>query len=626
MKKPALFACWILATVFIQSTVVAETSFKLLSPNKDLCFELLYEEGSPLSYTLSFRETSIIEESRLGLQMKPRNGLPTPDWINGLSWLGQKNRSEDSIWHPPYGERSSITDRFNETIFMFSLAEDPDSEIWIIVRAYDEGVAFRYHFPERYNTQIIQVGDELTEFKIPSGAKGWFSPDPQGHYSLQELTAWTDSSERPLLIQHPQDLWVIIHEAEMVNFSRMQLTLSKTENNTLTTSLFGPVVETSPFSTPWRVIMVAEKPGTLLENNDLILNLNPASVINDTSWIRPGKVIREMTLSTAGAKAYADFAVRHGIDYIHFDAGWYGHEYEIESDATTVTVDPRRNPQQDLNLPEAIAYAKELGLGVIVYVNHRALERQLDTLLPLYKTWGIDGIKFGFVHVGSHRWTTWLHQAIAKCADFELIVNVHDEYRPTGFSRTYPNFLTMEGIRGNEEMPDATHNTVLPFTRFVAGPADYTICYYSPRIRTTHAHQLALSVIYFSPLQYLFWYDRPTDYGGEPEVEFFKHVPTVWDDTRVLDGKPGENVSIARRKGDNWFVGAITNNNPRTIEIPLDFLDQDKYYRAVIYDESPVPTGTRTNVRIREITVNKDTRIQSDLKGSSGIAIHLLPM
>lgn len=168
--------------------------------------------------------------------------------------------------------------------------------------------------------------------------------------------------------------------------------------------------------------------------------------------------------------------MKRNLQYIHFDAGWYGFEYDKASDATTVTLDPRRNPDINaLNLKEVVAYAKERGIGVILYVNQRALQQQLDEILPLYKSWGIAGIKFGFVQVGSQVWTKWMHEAVKKCADYGLMVDIHDEYRPTGFSRTYPNLMTQEGIRGNEEFPDATHNATLPFTRFIAGAADYTI-------------------------------------------------------------------------------------------------------------------------------------------------------
>ena len=313
-------------------------------------------------------------------------------------------------------------------------------------------------------------------------------------------------------------------------------------------------------------------------------------------------------------------------------------------DATTVTLDPRRNPDINaLNLKEVVAYAKERGIGVILYVNQRALQQQLDEILPLYKSWGIAGIKFGFVQVGSQVWTKWMHEAIKKCADYGLMVDVHDEYRPTGFSRTYPNLMTQEGIRGNEEFPDATHNATLPFTRFIAGAADYTICYYrqdfgrlnadkdsygvprSKSIQTTPAHQLALAAVYYSPLQYMYWYDKPSDSQDEPELKFFDDVYTTWDDTKVLQGEVGEFITIARRKGEEWFIGSITNNEKRVLSVSLDFLPEGKNYIAEIYTDGDKSVKTRTKVRVSTYRVSNKTKLNFCLKASGGAAVRLVP-
>ena len=197
---------------------------------------------------------------------------------------------------------------------------------------------------------------------------------------------------------------------------------------------------------------------------------------------------------------------------------------------------------RDFTIPEVCAYARQHGIGVWLYVNQRALYRQLNELLPLYQAWGVSGIKFGFVQIGNQQWSTWLHQAIAQCAKYHLMVDVHDEYRPTGLSRTYPHLLTQEGVRGNEEMPDAAHNTLLPFTRYLCGPADYTLCYFNNRLKTTKGHQLAMAAVYYSPLQFYFWYDNPFVDKGEPELQFWKTCPTVFDESRALEGEPGEYI------------------------------------------------------------------------------------
>ncbi|WP_408641496.1 glycoside hydrolase family 97 catalytic domain-containing protein [Spirosoma telluris] len=333
--------------------------------------------------------------------------------------------------------------------------------------------------------------------------------------------------------------------------------------------------------------------------------------------------MREVTLSTDGAKKVVDFAVRQHIDYIHFDAGWYGHEYDPLANATTVCVDPGRNPKGDLDLPEVIRYARSKGRKVMLYVNHLALERQLDTLFPLYRRWGVSGIKFGFVSVGSQYWTNWLHEAVKKAAQYQLVVDIHDDYRPSGFSRTYPNLLSQEGVLGNEGFPDATHNTMLPFTRYIAGAGDYTFCFNTDTVRpgkgkTTQAHQLALPVIYFSPLQFLFWYGRPDQYPNTTEFAFWKNLPTVWDDTRLVDGMPGEFVTTARRKGTDWYLGSITNVQARSVLILLKFLPAGKQFMATLYEDDG-----RGGVKTSHKHVTASTTLTAKLRPSGGMAITL---
>ncbi len=260
------------------------------------------------------------------------------------------------------------------------------------------------------------------------------------------------------------------------------------------------------------------------------------------------------------------------------------------------------------------------------YVNQRALYQELDQILPLYEKWGISGIKFGFVQIGSQEWTTWIHNAVKKCADHHIMVDIHDEYRPTGWSRTYPNLMTQEGIGGNEEMPDAEHNTILPFTRFLCGPADYTPCYFNGRVKNTKAHQLAMPVVYYSPITFLYWYDLPNAYKGENELDFWKHCPTVWDESKVLQGEIGEYIVEARRSGGDWFVGAMNGLQARDITInTADFLQKGKKYRVEIYNDDPTLT-TRTKVVSTEMTVKAGKAIKLHLQASGGAAMRFVPV
>jgi len=590
-------------------------SQEVASPDGNLRFVFTLAAGGVPTYEVHGKGGPLVLSSKLGL-VTNRNGGGSTDWIAALKVTGTARGSGNTTWKPVWGERAEIPDHYNELKIDLQHAAGDRGTLQLQVRAYDEGIAFRYFFVESLRAQVLEFAAERTEFNVPGGAQAFWTPSAQKFYEKMPIKNWKSDCEVPLTIELPGRAWLCLAEAAQTNYPRMRLKAAGDDR--LVTELYGAVVETSPFGTPWRIVLVAEQPGQLLEHNYLILNLNPPNEIADTTWIRPGKVMREVTLSTAGAKRLVDFAVEQNIDYVHFDAGWYGHEYEVASDATQVKVDPRRNPKGDLDLPEAIRYAKAKGRRVILYVNHRALERQLDVIFPLYRSWGVDGVKFGFVHTGSHRWVVWVHEAVKKAAQHHLVVDIHDNYRPTGFSRTYPNLLQQEGIAGDEEFPTATQSTLYPFTRFIAGAADHTYCFLDPRLKKTKAHQLALAAINFGPLQYLYWYDRPEAHPNRGEIEFWKDLPTVWDDTRVVQANPGEFVTVARRKGADWWIGAVTNVEARTLEVPMDFLPVGANFVADIYEDA----GEKTIAK-RSVPVTRASRLSFDLRPSGGAAVHL---
>lgn len=625
MKNPA--KTLILAFLLLHfSGAEAATPFEIKSPDQKISF-YLQVEGS-IFYHVRYQNQPVVEGSKLGISCNGDN------WDKQLVVSPGPVQLHDTTWIQVYGERDRVRDQYNESVISITKENRKNNVLQLVVRAYNSGIAFRYRFPENENGgPYLHITGEATEFNFQENTKAWFTARAQSAHQLLPLKNWPDESDRPLTVELPNGLFACLAEAEMVNYARTKFKLNPTKDNSIQCSVYGHVDEIAPFHSPWRVIMVAEKAGDLLASNDLLLNLNPPCAIEDPSWIKPGKVMREVTLSTSGAKKLVDFAVARNISYIHFDAGWYGFENDYKADATTVTVDPRRNPKGDLDLQEAIRYARSKGIGVFLYVNQRALAAQLDTILPLYEKWGVSGIKFGFVQVGSHRWTTWLHEAVKKCAKHHLMVDIHDEYRPTGFSRTYPNLMTQEGIRGNEEMPDAINNTILPFTRFVAGAADYTFCYFyreelghpTRHIQNTSAHQLALPVIYYSPLQWMYWYDKPDDYRNEPELAFWDVLPTTWNDTKIINGEIGKYITVARRNQNNWFVGCITNTEARELKVPLDFLEQGKKYEATLYFDDPnVPT--RTHVGSIKQKVDSKTIISLKLLASGGQAILIKPL
>lgn len=638
-----LLIFWVLGQALISQTILKNTRTQVTSPDGKYVFDFYQKQyknkTKQLFYTISYNGKSVIEESELGILIENRlfeSALAIPNdtlsiWCENLSFVKSKYKTINETWRPIYGERNVIQNHYNELTLEFRKGSDEEGnldngydkrhyyDMHVIIRAYNEGVAFRYFFPETENGLFLHIVGEQTQFTLPEQTSAYYERWAQGPYSLLPLKNWSDECERPLTMKLLNGLTVSITEAAMIDYARMKFRLSDTKANSLQASLYSSVDVITPYATPWRVISASEKAIELLENNDIILNLNQENQIEDTSWIKPGKAIRVMNQTWVDIKKCIDFAAEYGLDYIHLDARWYGPEMSINSDATKVAED------KDFNMADLLSYAKQKGIGLWVYVNQRALAQQLDELLPLYKKWGIKGIKFGFVQIGNQYWSSWLHEAVKKCAEYEIMVDIHDEYRPTGFSRTYPNLLTQEGIRGNEEMPDATHNVTLPFTRFLAGPADYTICYYNNRIKTTHAHQLAMAVVYYSPLQFLYWYDTPEMFAGEPELEFWKNVPTVWDDTRVLDGEPGEFIAISRKSGDEWFMGIMTNNDARKLTLSTDFLESGINYEARFYeDNNDVSTRTHVGVKTKR-NVRRGDLFIFNLIASGGAAVHFIP-
>jgi alpha-glucosidase len=589
-----------------------------------------------MTYSVDFKGHPIVRQSLLGVNVDNRlfeSALAIPrgsheNWCDDLELKGIEHMSVDTQWSPLYGENVSIRDCYNELVLHFekgsegqgTVSEGYDKRQYyamdIIVRAYNEGVAFRYHFPETANGLFLHITGEQTSFAFPDGTLAWYEEWAQGPYEKRLLKGTWFESERPLLLQLPTGEYVALLEASLKDYTRGKFKLKK--DNELQIAMYDCADVISPYDTPWRVMMVGERAVDLINNKDLVLNLNAERAAGDWSWVKPGKAFRAGQLSKKGIMSAIDFCSQFGFDYVELDAGWYGPEGQVASDATKVS------DSRDFTMPEICAYAKSKGIGVWVYVNQRALYYQLDKLLPLYQQWGISGIKFGFVQIGNQQWTTWLHHAVAQCAAYRLMVDIHDEYRPTGLSRTYPHLLTQEGVCGNEEMPDATHNTLLPFTRYLCGPADYTLCYFNSRVKNTKGHQLAMAAVYYSPLQFYFWYDSPFVDQGESELQFWKDCPTVFDESVALDGIPGEYIIQARRSGHDWFVGAMTNTEGRTIQVPTDFLPKGKYIVEIFNDDPAL--NTRTKVSSQSIIIKAGKIISLELQPSGGATLHFKPM
>lgn len=579
-----------------------------------------------VNYSLHFKGNPVIEGGTLGLDLDNRDWemalalgnrqLAQPRcWMDWLTLDSVSYSHADTTWTPLYGERSSIPDSWNGAILHLSRKDASNYRLDIQFRAYDEGLAFRYFFPEHPAALFHKVTGDLTTFRFPQNTMVWAAEWAQAPYRRLHVDSVARPSERAMTFELPNGLWGAIADADNDDWCLTKL--RSAGNNTLESVMYSPVDIVTYYATPWKVIMTADTPGRLLEQNYIIDNLNPPCAVPDADqWVKPGTIMRETTLTTEGARRTIDFCAAHNIPYMLFDWLWYVPCTSHDGDATQVI--PR------LDMPAVVDYANSKGVGVWLYVNQHALMKQQRDLFPLLRQWGIKGVKSGFVQYASHRWATWLHDMVRLAAENGLMMNIHDEYRPSGFSRTYPNLLTQEGILGNEEFPDATHNVTLPFTRMLNGAADYTICYYDHRLKNSHAHQLAASMVYYSPLVTIFWYDKPEAYNGEPEITWFENLPTTWDESRVLDGHPASHIVMARRKGSDWWIGAMTNNDPRSVDITLDFLTPGTTYTATLYTDDPsVPT--RTHVAVNELTVDAGSTLSLPLQGRGGAALRITP-
>lgn len=622
----------VLLAVLLQSVVVcAQTVIPLKSPSEILNAEVRVE-GRSVQIGLSEKGDKVVDVKTLQLDLEE-------DILAG-NWLvtDQARKTVNQTWQPVYGERSLVTDRYNE--LELSLQSDENQkEMTLFVRLYDEGLAFRYAF-DTLDFWNCTLTAEKTQFLFNRDYDTWVTGMAQGAYSKTKLTALQGVADRPQVIQVNDRWFVAIGEAALVDYSRMKLGKSE-EGIGVQSVLSGKVnLDLAGYRSPWRYVMVACHPGQLVQNNDFVLNLNEPNQIQNTSWIKPGEVLREVTLTTAGSLAAIDFAAENNIAYVEFDAGWYGAEEDTLSDATTVTVDPVRS-KGPLDLHKVIEYADTKNVGIIVYVNKKALHKQLDVILPLYKKWGIKGIKFGFVNVGDQYATAWLHQAIRKAAKYELMVDVHDEYRPTGYSRTYPNLITQEGIRGDEESPALYQTVYTLYNRMICGAGDYTNCFFAERVTEKmggRAAQLAKRIAIYSPWQFIFWYDRPykapARAGGAGSVEsviktdaitdFYCSIPTTWDDTRFYEGDMDSYAVVARRSASDWYVSILNAGDKRQVTLPLDMLKSQSRYKATLYYQAP---GKKKDVvSVKEIKLNAQEKLTLDIEGNSGCVLYLTPL
>ncbi len=465
----------------------------------------------------------------------------------------------------------------------------------------------------------------------------------------------------PLLGFVPGAGWVAVMEADIDNYAGMYLRKDKpafalrAELSPRTDAQPAgqppiAVEADAPVTTPWRVLMIGDAPGRLIESN-IILNLNPPSKIADTSWIVPGKsawdwwsgeaapsVSFKPGMNTATMKHYIDFASASGFRYLLIDAGWAKadragpQDYAALADITQVT--------PEIDMPELLRYAQEKNVRLWLWSHWTSVDKYMDQAFPLFEKWGIAGVKIDFMNRDDQQMVNWYRHVVDLAAQHHLMIDFHGAYKPDGLRRTWPNLMTREGVMGKEYLKWSArttpiHNTTLPFTRMLAGPMDYTPGAFGnvprdqfvprnlmPMAPNTRAHELALYVILESPLQMVS--DYPEHYTGEHDFEFIKQVPTTWDEVRVIDGLPMQNITLARRSGNDWYIGSITNWDARDVKVPLSFLGEGKY-TAEIYADAPDAGVNATHTTFTRQPVDRGTVLDVHMVGGGGNAIWIHP-
>lgn len=620
MKSVWTSATALAGLALIVPPAAAQTALGVTSPDHRTRLTVSTEAG--LHYTLDRDGVSVLAPSPMGL-------FTSQGSFGGdaVTVAGADASSVDDTYVPLAGKASRVAERYNQLTLHLRRKKD-DVTFDLVLRAYDDGVAFRFVVPGQAKFQNLDVFWETTGFYFPADYDCWGAN--AGRFENSHETEFSPVKASQMWGYHLYDAPLVcktgakkgstsfaLLEADKRDYAGAYYTrrgdyglgvnvgLSPRIDNARDTGSFGAAVHASlvggPLYTPWRVVMVGDNPGKLIESN-LVQLLATPSKIADTSWIKPGKSawdwwngwavnIPNAGINTATYKAYIDFARLMNLDYILIDEGWYKGSSEGARPAD-VTV-----PIAAMDMPGIVKYGAERHVGVWVWLQWKQLERQMDAALALYEAWGIKGIKVDFMDRNDQQMVAFYHELLQKAVAHHLMVDLHGAYPPDGLARTYPNFLTQEGVLGAEYNKFGTritakHNVTLPFTRMLLGPMDYTPGGFHavppaemarqhrlirPFVQTTRGQALAMYVVYDSPLVMLS--DSPDSYidaQGKltPGADFLKQVPTTWDETRFLSGEVGQYVVLARRKGESWYIGAMTDEHPRTLRVPLDMLDK----------------------------------------------------
>jgi len=667
------------AGAVLATVAAAQPSLSVASPDGRNVVTVTVRQGT-LSYSLDRQGKPLLLPSRLGFDF--RGAPPLGDSVRIVDSARTK---VDETWTQPWGEVARVRDQHNELRVTAEETTSRHRRFVVAFRAFDDGVAFRYELPEQPGLGDFEIMDERTEFTFAQNARAWWIPSNKPRLDRSEFLyaasplSTLDSIQTPVTLELGDGhTAVVIHEADLVDYPRMFLAGRGMENNSLRAAL-APMADgvkargRTPFETPWRTIQVASTVKELAPSL-LGLKLNPPSAISNTSWIKPMKYVgiwwgMHMNVwtwssgpkhgaTTENTKRYIDFAAKNGFGGVlveGWNLGWDG-DWIANRNAFSFT-----KPYPDYDLPGVAAYAKQKGVKLIVHNETSGglanYERQLDSAYTLYQSLGVDAIKTGYVTDtmgGNHSHYSQVavrhhRKVIETAAKYGIMVDVHEPIHDTGERRTWPNMMSREGARGQEynawsgdggNPPE--HETILFFTRLLSGPMDFTPGIFDiqeirgagrprrvdeSRVRTTLAKQLALYVVLYSPVQMAA--DLIENYEGQPAFKFIKDVAVDWDTTRVIEGKIGDYVVVARRErnAQSWYIGAITDEEGRTFDVPLAFLTPGKKYVAEIYADGP-GANWATNplpVAISSKPVDSTSRLRMVLAPGGGQAVRIRP-
>jgi len=633
----------------IITTVISAKEYQISSP--DGKNKVTVSVDKEIKYSVQYDNLSVIKPSTVSFTFKQ-----APPLGNDMEVVSDKKVSFDETWRPVLKRFESIRNNYNGLILEMKEKRYPARLMNLEFRVFNDGTAFRTEFPEQQFNHEFVIAEELSQFNFTSNHTCWavnygsYTTSQEVEHFERKISDITTEMVigLPITFKVDEKCYAAITEADIENYAGMYLKLNQKAGDFSLRTALSPrkgqqedgdkVVFKTPHKTPWRVIMIGETPGKLVES-EIVQNLNDPCEIEDPSWIKPGVSAwdhwwsGEVKMEQSVIYEYIDLASKMGWPYMLIDWQWYGPFNEPNADI--------KKPAPQINMPEILQYAKNKNVRCWLWMYNTDVDRfNFEEACALYEKWGIAGIKIDFMDSDDQEMVNWYHRVVKTAAKYHLMVDFHGAFKPDGWRRTYPNLVTREGVLGNEYNKwslriTPEHLCTLPFTRMLAGPMDFTPGGFLNRnpdkfqtgtpaqVLGTRANTLSQFVIYDSP--YLVACDHPKNYYGQVGEDFLKEVQSVWDDTKVLNGAVSEYITMARRDGNRWFIGSMTNSFERELEIKLDFLGGGNYKMISFSDTEK----TKENAEIaeqKETTVKKGDLVKIKMAPGGGFAAWIEPV